>query len=192
LCEKSAQKGKTASFGVKKRSTPGRRSAIVWELRAPTGSPPHHPSASLQRLFPPKDPHLDSRSWARGFPNHGPFSFFQAFFGGPARSGLPPVRTGPRHARRSPAAGRARRTRLHRRAGLRRFHRGVSPPARRMLRQRMPALPLFAPPPPGSDHARPRRAASTGALSRRGSRFPDRWATVWHQTNCLFFPGGPP
>lgn len=27
---------------------------------------------------PPKDPHLDSRYRARGFPNHGPFSFFKA------------------------------------------------------------------------------------------------------------------
>ena len=190
MCKKSAQTGKTASFGVKNRSTRGQRSAIVRESPAPSGSSLYHPSASLQRLFPPKDPHLDSRSWARGFPNHGPFSFFRALFSGPALQAFLP-RTGPRHARRSPAAGRARRARLHRRAGLRRLHRGVSPPARPVLRERLPPLPLFPPPPPGGDQARPRRAASTGALSRRDSRFPDGWATVWPRTN-RFFPGGPP
>ena len=36
---------------------------------------PQNTFDSFRRLFPPKDPHLDSRYRTRGFPNHGSFSF---------------------------------------------------------------------------------------------------------------------
>ena len=62
---------------------------VVYSLlrRADMGLPssshsrPHRTTGSFQRLFPPQDPHFDSRYRTRGFPNHGSFSFVCATFG---------------------------------------------------------------------------------------------------------------
>ena len=55
---------------------------LLW-CRADTSRPPTEHNDSLQRLFPPPKTHTSiAATRARGFPNHGPFSFYTP--GGPS------------------------------------------------------------------------------------------------------------
>jgi len=46
----------------------------LWHVAAASAAKQNNKISSAA-VPPPKDPHLDSRYRARGFPNHGPFSF---------------------------------------------------------------------------------------------------------------------
>ena len=52
----------------------GRRRVLFWCRSDRRRPDTEHTRFSSAAVPPPKDPHLDSRSRARGFPNHGPFS----------------------------------------------------------------------------------------------------------------------